>query len=81
VAKLKPTLASHSSPCCGECVYCHKDRGGAIVCFVNPPVYAYGDEENAVFVRPRRRVPRRMGFFYTAPCFTWWKTVSLIAWA
>lgn len=52
MAKLKPTLASHSSPCCGECVYCHKDRGGAIVCFVNPPVYAYGAEENAVFVRP-----------------------------
>ena len=53
MAKLKPTLESHSSPCCGECVYCHKERGGGdIVCFSNPPVYAYGDEENAVFVRP-----------------------------
>lgn len=49
----KPTLESHSKPCCGECVaYCHKAPDGAVRCFLNPPVYAYGAEEEAVFLRP-----------------------------
>lgn len=45
----KPTLETHSDPCCGECYFCHqisKTTG----CFAYPPKYIYGEDESPTFL-------------------------------
>lgn len=47
----KPTLASHSVPCCGECSFCNPtpEDKKLVGCFVNPPVYLYGEQEDPYY--------------------------------
>ena len=47
----KPTLETHSSPCCGECTFCHElphDKKN-VGCYADKPEYLYGESENAEY--------------------------------
>lgn len=51
--KSPPLSQQHSTPCCGECRYCHKDhRDGKVKCFLYPPEYVGTDGEEDMFIRP-----------------------------
>lgn len=46
--------AKTSHDCCGECRFCHADKliQSLTRCYASPPIYAYGEEDSAVFLRP-----------------------------
>lgn len=49
----RPDMATHSLPCCGECLFCARDgRDGKVKCFLNPPSFEGFDGEDPLFVRP-----------------------------
>lgn len=47
----KPTLETHSTPCCGECYYLHEtpEDKKQVGCFVEPPQYLYGDQDDPIY--------------------------------
>jgi len=51
MATKKPTLDTHSRPCCGECSFYGLIEDNIYGCFVNPPHFVgfEGDEEIIVY--------------------------------
>lgn len=47
----KPNVAFRSVLCCGECTFCHPtpDDKKLVGCFVEPPVFLYGDEAEPIY--------------------------------
>lgn len=48
----KPSLKTHSDPCCGECIYCHQVATGSkeVGCYVSPPEYSHFEDDSPAFV-------------------------------